>query len=72
MADGTLHADGKIAELKLATRVQLPRSAVADALKQLADEGLINQDENGRSWLPTPPNATSPRPTPPGHSSTPP
>ncbi|MGW4338074.1 helix-turn-helix domain-containing protein [Rhodococcus koreensis] len=54
MADGTLHAGGKIAERKLATRVQLPRSAVADALKQLADEGLINQDDSGRSWIPTP------------------
>src|SRR5262245_27267844 len=54
MADGTLHAGGRIAERKLSARVQLPRAAVGDTLRQLADEGLINQDENGRFSIPAP------------------
>src|SRR5262245_40583943 len=54
MADGTLHAGGKIAERKLSVRVQLPRSAVGDTLRQLADEGLINHDESGRFSIPVP------------------
>lgn len=54
IADGTVHPGGKISERKLSQRVQLSRSDVADALRRLTDEGLVNQDENGRSYIPAP------------------
>ena len=47
IADGTLHAGRKISERALAARVQLSSGAVSDALRQLAEDGLVNQDDTG-------------------------
>jgi DNA-binding GntR family transcriptional regulator len=54
IADGTLHAGRKISERALATKVQLSSGAVSDALRQLADDGLVNQDDTGNFFVPAP------------------
>lgn len=54
IADGTLHAGRRISERQLARRVELSRGAVADALRHLADDGLVEQDEDGRHLVPAP------------------
>ena len=54
IADGTLHAGRKLSERSLAARVQLSSGAVSDALRQLAEDGLVNQDDTGRFFVPAP------------------
>ena len=53
IADGTLHAGRKISERALAARVQLSPGAVSDALRHLAEDGLVNQDDTGCFFVPT-------------------
>ena len=54
IADGTLHAGRKISERALAARVELSSGAVSDVLRQLAQDGLVNQDPTGRFFVPAP------------------
>jgi DNA-binding GntR family transcriptional regulator len=54
IADGTLHAGRKLSERSLAARLQLSSGAVSDALRQLAEDGLVNQDDTGRFFVPAP------------------
>jgi DNA-binding GntR family transcriptional regulator len=54
IADGTLCAGRRIRERALATRVSLSSGVVADALRQLAEDGLVHQDETGRFYVPAP------------------
>ena len=54
IADGTLHAGRKLSERSLAARVQLSSGAVSDALRQLAEDGLVNQDDTGHFFVPAP------------------
>jgi DNA-binding GntR family transcriptional regulator len=53
MADGELYAGRKISERALAARMQLSSGVVSEALRHLAD-GLVNQDDTGRFFVPTP------------------
>jgi DNA-binding GntR family transcriptional regulator/transposase len=54
MADGELYAGRRISERALATRMQLSSGVVSEALRHLADDGLINQDDTGRFFVPAP------------------
>jgi DNA-binding GntR family transcriptional regulator/transposase len=54
IADGTLNAGQRISERTLAARVQLSLGVVSDALRQLAEDGLVNQDDAGRFVVPAP------------------
>jgi DNA-binding GntR family transcriptional regulator/transposase len=54
IADGTLHAGRRIRERTLAERVPLSSGVVADALRQLAEDGLVHQDDTGRFFVPAP------------------
>jgi len=54
LTDGTLHPGQRISERRLAQRVQLSRGSVADALRALADDGLVYQDAAGHSFIPAP------------------
>jgi DNA-binding GntR family transcriptional regulator len=54
IADGSLHAGRKISERELAARVQLSVGAVSDALRQLADDGLVDQNNAGSYFVPAP------------------
>lgn len=53
LADGTLHAGRKISERALAARVQLSSGALSDALRHLAEDGVVNQDDTGCFLVPT-------------------
>jgi DNA-binding GntR family transcriptional regulator/transposase len=54
IADGTLHAGRQIRQRTLAARVHLSSGVVSDALRQLAEDGLVNQDDAGRFFVPAP------------------
>jgi DNA-binding GntR family transcriptional regulator len=54
IADGTLHAGRQIRQRTLAARVHLSSGVVSDTLRQLADDGLVNQDNAGRFFVPAP------------------
>jgi DNA-binding GntR family transcriptional regulator len=54
IADGTLHAGREISERALAARVHLSSGAVFDALRRLAEDGLVNQGDTGRFFVPAP------------------
>jgi DNA-binding GntR family transcriptional regulator/transposase len=54
MADGELYAGRQISERTLAARVQLSSGVVSDALRHLAEDGLVNQDDTGRFFVPAP------------------
>jgi DNA-binding GntR family transcriptional regulator/transposase len=54
IADGTLNAGRQISPRALAARVQLSSGVVSDALRLLAEDGLVNQDDTGRIFVPTP------------------
>ena len=54
IADGTLHAGRVLSERSLAARVQLSSGVVSDTLRQLAEDGLVNQDDTGRFFVPAP------------------
>src|SRR5262245_3612934 len=54
MADGELYAGRKIGERPLAARMQMSSGVVSDALRHLAEDGLVNQDDTGRFFVPAP------------------
>ena len=53
-ADGELYAGRRISERVLAARMHLSSGAVSDALRHLAEDGLVDQDDTGRFFVPTP------------------
>lgn len=53
IADATLCSGRRINERALAARVQLSSATVSDALRQLVEDGLVNQDATGRFVVPT-------------------
>lgn len=54
IADTTMSPGGRINARVLAARVQLSSATVSDALRQLAEDGLVDQDAAGRFVVPTP------------------
>jgi DNA-binding GntR family transcriptional regulator/transposase len=54
VSDGTLYAGRKISERRLAKRVQLSAGAVSETLRQLAEDGLVHQNDTGRFFVPMP------------------
>jgi DNA-binding GntR family transcriptional regulator len=54
IADGSLHGGRRIGERTLAARVQLSSGTVSDALRQLAEDGLVDQGDAGRFFVPAP------------------
>ncbi|WP_246221995.1 MULTISPECIES: GntR family transcriptional regulator [Gordonia] len=54
IADGDLHA-GRVINLRaMVTRTGLSAGALSDALRHLAEDGLVNQDRAGHFYVPAP------------------
>ncbi|MCV7192550.1 helix-turn-helix domain-containing protein [Mycolicibacterium brumae] len=52
--DGALHAGRQIRERSIGQLTQLSTGVVTDALRQLAEDGLVHSDEFGRYFVPAP------------------